>query len=312
MKRKILWVGGILLVLFFAAGTFGLWSASSQLLFPAWRGITKDLAVCPAEAERHWGKHCGNLRQSGELKFEEIGFANAAGGQLPGWLIQTTKNGFGKSAGAILLVHGGGSDRREMTRFIRFYLAQKLDVLTFDYSCHGEAPCSVPGLSYGERESQDVVAAYDFLKGKYAHIYAMGSSVGAAAVLMALPQLDGIAGIIAENSPYSFSRLIFETPAAPKGMPVWFTQRLIVLSEWRGKFGSHSDAGKILAGTKSAKIFFIHSKADTIVPWHHAEQLAAAYNGPKALWLPEYGDHGAIWDAKPQEYERRVRDFLAE
>ncbi len=311
MKRKLVWSLAAFVVLVFTLGGVMLWTASGQLLFPVWRGISKDLRLCPAEAERYWGKNCGNLRQSGDLHFEEVTIDVFGRQPLPGWLVRSQDNAFGPARGAILLVHGGGSDRREMTRFIRFYLRQKLDVLTFDFSCHGEAPCPNPGLTYGERESDDVLAAHAFLRKKYDKIYAMGSSVGAAAVLIAMHAMKGIAAVIAENPPYNFARLIRETPAAPKGIPEWFTARLIGLTLWRGKFSGLPSAAEVLAQTTAAPVLLIHSKADQVVPWQHSVDLAALYRGEKSVWLPEYGGHGAIWDANPQEYEQRISDFLS-
>jgi len=312
MNRRLIWGAGVVIALLTGVTFFALWSASGQLLFPVSRGVKKDLAFCPPEAEHHWGKHCGNLRQTGIWKFHEVSFENAAALKLSGWLIRGADNGRTAARGAVLLAHGGGSDRREMTRLISMYLKHGLDVLTFDYSCHGESPCAVPGLTYGERESHDILAAYNFLRGRYIKIYAFGSSVGATAVLTALPHLEGIAGVIAENAPYSFARLLRETPAAPQEIPGWFTALLVDVTQSRGKFTGSPNAPDALAATRSAPIMFIHSRNDEVVPVSHTVDLAAAYSGKKTLWLPDYGKHGAIYDANPVAYEKRVAAFLSE
>ena len=176
-----------------------LWSASGQLLAPSWHGATRDLAACPAELEKAWGPACGNLRATHALAFEEVRVPALGGYDLPGWLIRSAENGGGPAAGAILLVHGGGSDRRELTRHVRFYLSRHLDVLTFDLACHGEAPCPVPGLTYGERESRDVLSAYLWLTARHGKVLAMGSSVGASALLEALPAMPRLVAVVAEN-----------------------------------------------------------------------------------------------------------------
>jgi hypothetical protein len=67
MKRKLLWSFAAFIILVCSLGGIMLWSASGQLLFPVWRGVSKNLSVCPAEAERYWGKNCGNLKQSADL-----------------------------------------------------------------------------------------------------------------------------------------------------------------------------------------------------------------------------------------------------
>jgi uncharacterized protein len=167
----------------------GLWSASDQLLAPSWRGVEKNLSVCAPETEAHWGAQCGNLRATHHIRFNEVHIPLNSGQALPGWLIKTEDNNLGPARGVILLVHAGGSDRREETRYIPFYLRQGLDVLTFDYACHGEAPCPSYGLTYGQRESQDVLAAYRYASNTYRSVDVFGSSVGAASILMALPDM---------------------------------------------------------------------------------------------------------------------------
>ncbi len=83
-----------------------------------------------------------------------------------------------------------------------------------DVGCDGEAPCPLPGLTYGQRESRDVLSAYLFLTSRYDKVLAMGSSVGAASILVALPEMPKLKGVIAENPMASFQKLIAESPAA--------------------------------------------------------------------------------------------------
>lgn len=56
---------------------------------------------------------------------------------------------------------------------------------------------------------------------------------------------------------------------------------------------------------------FIHSKQDKVVSYKHTQDLADVYRGPKTVWLPESGDHAAIWDVRRAQYEKRVADFLS-
>lgn len=290
--------------------SFGLWSASDQLLSPANRGVEKNLSVCKAETEAYWGVQCGNLRETREFVFNEIQIPLSKGLTLPGWLIKTAENGLGPARGAIMLVHAGGSDRREMTRYMSFYLRQGLDVLTFDLECHGEAPCPTYGLTYGERESKDVAAAYRYLAATHAGVYAFGTSVGADAVLMALPDMPGVKGVIAENPPYDFRRLIKEAPQS-QSIPGFFTDLLITVALWRGQFdGNQSPATVLPHQQTNVPILFIHSRADEVVSYQHTQDLADLYAGPKLVWLPEHGGHTTIWDVNKVEYERKVSEFL--
>ncbi len=289
--------------------SFGIWSASNQLLFPVWRD-NKDFSTCNPETEKHWGPSCGNLRNSNKFQFEELKIPSTNGFDLPTWKIGTFGNGKGKPQGAIFLVHGGGSDRREMTKHIYFFLKRGLDVYSFDFGCHGEATCIIPGLTYGYRESKDVLSVYHYLSERYDRIYTLGSSVGASSILIALPEMPKLSAVIVENPMYNFERLILEFPGTAKDIPAFFSYLLIKLTQWRGKFETSPSPASSLANAKSVPILFIHSKEDRIVPFQQSQELANIYKGPKELWFLEKGEHGGAREINPQEYERRLSAFL--
>jgi len=308
MKRTILWSIPILVITILTAFMTLMWSASNQLLHPSWKGLTKNLSECTPEALYDWGDACGNLRMTRAFHFNEVMIPSANGYELPGWLIRAEANG-GTSKGAIFLIHGGGSDRREHTKHISFFLSQGLDVLTFDLSCHGEAPCPVPGMTYGHREYRDVLSAYLFLTDQYERVYAMGSSVGAASLLIALPSMPKLKGVIAENPMASFQQLIKEAPEA-KSLPGWATDLLLDLAMIRGRFDGLLSAAHSLSLIKNIPIYFIHSKADKVVSYRQTQQLLDIYRGPKMVWFPEQGEHSAIQIKTKVEYERRLEEFL--
>jgi uncharacterized protein len=312
MARKLLWIAPIVVVLPLAGFGGSLWWASGQLLFPAWRGVSNDLAVCGPEAAEHWGEGCGNLRLTRAFDFREVHVPSVNGYELPGWLIHTADNGSEEPArGAVMLIHGGGSDRRDQSRYIPLFLDRGLDVLTLDLACHGEAPCPVPGMTYGHRESRDVLSAYLYLAERYDDVLAMGSSVGAASILIALPWMPGVRAVIAENPMSSFQRLIVESPEA-QSAPGWFIDRLIRLAMTRGRFDGLLSPENALPLAGATPILFIHSRRDEVVSHRQTQDLADAYAGPTEVWLPDRGGHAAIWNADPAEYERRVTAFLDE
>lgn len=309
MLRKSIWIVGALIILTPILAGVGLWFASNQLLFPSFKGSTNGPFVCRAESEKYWGAGCGSLRETRQFKFDEVQVPSVNGYDLPGWIIKAEDNGMGQARGAIMLVPPGGSDKRDDTRYIQFYLSQRLDVMAIDPGCHGEAPCPVPGLTYGERESRDVFSAYLYLTERYDKVYAMGSSVGAASILISLPEMPGLVGVIAENPFTSYHRLIKEAPES-KSMPSWATDLLLGLAMLRGRFDGLQSAKNSLRLAKTTPVFFIHSKEDKVVSFQQTEELYELYNGPKSVWFAEKGDHAMIWDVDHTEYERRVADFL--
>jgi hypothetical protein len=137
----------------------------------------------------------------------------------------------------------------------------------------------------------------------------MGSSVGAAAILIALPEMPKLSGAIAENPMASFRRLIREAPQS-ESMPAWITDVLIRVTMARGRFDGTLSAEHSLPSVRNTPIFFIHSKEDKVVSYVQTQDLANLYSGPKIVWTPEKGEHAAIWDVNRADYEKRVADFL--
>jgi fermentation-respiration switch protein FrsA (DUF1100 family) len=181
-------------------------------------------------------------------------------------------------------------------------------VLTFDLSCSGEAPCPVPGLTYGARESRDVLSAYLYLSARYHGIYTMGTSMGAAAILIAMPQMPNLTAAITENPMASFRKLIIETPVS-RSAPKWFLDVMLKVTMFRGKFDDLQSAETSLKLVNHIPILFIQSKKDNII-LESTQKVAAAYHGPKTIWLADKGEHAAIWNAAPALYERQLTIFL--
>ncbi|SDJ17925.1 alpha/beta hydrolase [Alteribacillus bidgolensis] len=307
--KLLIRIGIIAVILLVATMSLGLWVSSNMLLSPSFKGVTKDFSHCLPDTERYFGESCGNLRQTKEYSFQEVKFFSVNGYVLPGWLIRAEDNGGPPSNSAIMFVHAGGSDRREGTKYIGMYHRLGMDVLTFDLSCHGEAPCITSGLSFGERESTDVLSAYHYLKDQYDKVYAMGSSVGASSILIALPEMPDLESVIAENPYSSFEQLIMDAPES-KSLPDWAVNNLIQLTKIRGKFDGQSSPENSLRLSSSVPIFFIHSKADHNTPYTQTEYLEGIYTGPKTLWEPKQGEHSAIWNTNRTDYEKRIKEFL--
>jgi hypothetical protein len=129
MKGLIYKISSVTVVLFITLFTAAIWMASNQLLYPSFKGIPQQFTDSSPEGEKLWGKGCGNLRITKQFKFTEVSVPSTNGYRLPGWLIKSDENGYGVAKGAIMLVHGGGGDRREETNYISYFLKRQLDEL---------------------------------------------------------------------------------------------------------------------------------------------------------------------------------------
>lgn len=220
---------------------------------------------------------------------------------------------------ALVLLHGRGHNRYDRNwqsdAIARELLRRGYAVLLFDLRGHGESPRS--RLSYGVREAADVLGALDFLHKRGfadAAIALLGSSYGAAAMLLALPGLPHVAGLVADSTyaelwPVVAAEIPRQSPRLARLWPgpgIRLAARLLFRVDLAA-------ARPIAAVATSATppILFIHGAADAYVPPMHGERLhAAALHPASALWLVPGADHALTYAVAPEQWLQRVGAFL--
>jgi pimeloyl-ACP methyl ester carboxylesterase len=289
----------------------GVWFFATSLMLPSWR--EDGIGHCEGYRRDTYGPACGNLAVNHLFKYVDVQLPTSRGYALPGWYVPHAANPgpdvglAAPSKSAVFYIHGAGSDRREGFKYLQYFLGRGFDVYLFDYICHGEAPCPVRGLSFGEREHKDVVDIIAYVKSRHAHVYGMATSMGAASLLMALPEAPPIDAVVVENPLFSFQRIVFESAAAPPYLPAWFRQLTIALTLRRAHFSGEQSPARALRGFVSPMpIVFLHSKMDKLVPYTHSVDLHAEYQGPKHLELFDTGRHARLW----LTHEERFRQLL--
>lgn len=300
-------LGGLTLT---AAGVgYGVWTFSTEMLYPSWR--VEGISTCEQAWRQTWGPACGNLRELGTHAFREIETSTPSGVTLRGWKVE---GGPGPYEGwAVLHVHGGGADRREGYRFVDFFTDLGMDVVLFDLPCHGESDCAVEGLSFGDRESEAASSAYSWLAQSHDDLVVIGGSVGATSIALALPEMRPPPRLaVLENGIADFDRFIADTPAAPAFLPGWFRKAVGALARTRGGFHAERSAVQALAGVDAVPIVFLHSEVDHIVDVGHTRALHAAHPGPKRLEIFEDGRHSSLWFADQERYVAAIRALLPE
>ena len=93
------------------------------------------------------------------MKAEDAGWRNRDGTQARGWLLKGPTG-----APAVVLLHRYGADRSWLFNFgVKLHEATNFTILWPDLRGHGLNP-PVKWSSFGKRESDDVLAAFDYLK----------------------------------------------------------------------------------------------------------------------------------------------------
>lgn len=241
-----------------------------------------------------------------DLAVEIVDFEDEAGTDLKGWLVAGEA---GK--GIVLVLHGlGGHKSRSLGR-VKFLNRAGYTVFVFDFQGHGQS--QIKNVTVGYEEARNVRAALAFLRSRMPQekIAIIGPSLGGSAVLVKGQVIEADAYIF--EGVYTSLRQTGENRLAAflgSGVSSWLAPVLVFQTQLRLGF----DAGLLspietISGLK-APILIIGGDKD---PFVKPEETQALYNKapePKELWIIEGAGHFDFFLFKPEEYERKVLDFL--
>lgn len=273
--------------------TFALLAAALTALFAAGEFLSRPSAarVGPPPAD---------------LGALELSLPTDAGGSVSGWYAP------GKpGAGAILLLHGVRSDRRQMAGRARFLHRAGYAVLLIDLPAHGQSSGS--RIGFGLREASGVRAALRFLADRHPaqRTAVLGVSLGAAA--FALSQATPAPSAVVLESMYPTiedavaNRLSLRFGRAG----AWATPLLLwQLPVWAGISARDLRPIAALQGLR-APLLVVSGTQDRHTSWAETERLFAAANPPKELWAVDGAAHVDLHAFDPAQYEARMLDFFA-
>jgi hypothetical protein len=244
-------------------------------------------------------------------RLESVRIVAADGVPLSGWLFTRGE----ASRGTVLVAHGSGGSRDHATPYAAFLLDAGFDVLAPDARGHGE---SGGFATYGVREADDILRWAAFIRGRAPHacLYALGSSMGGAHVLMAEANRPTFCAIVSDSAFATFLDAGLDRIGARLGLGG--------AGRWLGRPAAYAGVGYVRvrygvnmldadpAGAIAhvhAPLLLIHGDADRHTPPYHAAALAQAQ--PAAtLWLVPGATHTAAWRAEPQAFPRRIVAFF--
>jgi uncharacterized protein len=230
---------------------------------------------------------------------------------LTGWLF--TRGDASRST--VLVTHGSGGSRDHATAYAAFLLDAGFDVLAPDARGHGE---SGGFATYGVREADDILrwAAWIRARMPRACVYALGSSMGGAHVLMAEASRPTFCAIVSDSAFATFldagldrvsGRLGLGDAGRWVGRPAAYAGIAYVRARYGVNLLDADPAGAL--PRVHAPLLLIHGDADRNTPPYHATVLARAQ--PSAvLWLVSGATHTAAWRAEPRAFPRRIVAFF--
>ncbi len=170
-------------------------------------------------------------------------------------------------------------------------------------------------MSLGFRESQDVQAALEFIEKnqqlRCLPIAAVGESLGAAAIVLALRATHKVEAIVLEACFSSLEQAVERRCRWLAGP--WYRE----LRDWsvtrlERQIGCSIQQISPLDWISEMKrpLLLIHDQLDWGVSKESSLHLFEKAKSPKKLWLAPYSFHVSSAKMAPKEYRRQLRDFF--
>lgn len=249
------------------------------------------------------------------VPFQDVTFQGPLG-QYPAWYVAGPRSTW------MIFVHGNGMTRLDCLRMLPTAVAAGTPVLMPTYRGDEGAPQDPEGrLTYGKNEWRDLEAAVQYALDHGAQsIVLEGVSMGGAvsmAFMLESPLASRVLGVVLDSPVLDFQRAV-EFQARREGIPLIGTglpHTLVSTAEWlaRLRFGVDWDYTDYLerAGQLRTPILLIHGTADEKAPFDASADLARLHPDlVRDFYLVEGAGHVEAWNADPQEYARRLTQFL--
>lgn len=243
---------------------------------------------------------------SADFPVESIQIPGTNGSIVHGWL------SYGKPGGSVvLLMHSMRSNRLEMLSRARFLRNQGYSVLFIDLHAHGET--TGERITFGLRESESVAVSVAFLRNTFPHerIGAIGASLGAAAIVLAQPDLK-LDAVILESLHPTIEEAVDNRLKLHFGsygsvlLPVMLSQLSFYLDTSMDELSPITRINDL-----NSPILFISGTNDAHTTQSETERLYAAARAPKELWIVPGARHFNMHSYAGKEYEQRITAFLS-
>ena len=246
------------------------------------------------------------------LAYSEVSFESTDGVPLMAWWVPSGADE--DSSRAVVLVHGWGGDKsdRHVIETAPIYARAGYGVLLLDLRGSGASGGERRTLGY--QETRDVRGALAWLEKqgfKPERVVLHGWSMGGATVVRSAPG-TGVAAVIEEAGYADLPLILRKQIPESSGLPRFFNPGIFLaaklflgLDSWAVR--PDEDAAHLRE--EGVPFFVIHSTADEVVPFEHADLFVRAYPEAKLWKLEGYGHAKAYTHP---EYEERLLGFLQE
>lgn len=227
--------------------------------------------------------------------------------ELAAWFIP------GRTPNTLVLVHGIHASRVDLIDLAGAMHLRGFSLFIPDMRAHGLSGGDV--TTYGYRETQDLLAAIQYLKSrddlKSGSLGLLGFSMGAVAVLRTAALSEDVTAVAADSGFALLSEQMTFTGQSLGPMAV-LLPLIRLYGSWMG--GIDVDAVAPISSVSrlgSKPALFIHGLNDQTIPPSNSQRLYDAATGPKELWLVPGAIHVQSITVAGEEYHHRVGDFFS-
>jgi fermentation-respiration switch protein FrsA (DUF1100 family) len=265
--------------------------------------IGSERAIHPKAASYQW-----SLADYPDLHPQTVSFLSRTGVTIVGSFFP------GERRETIVLSHGYGDNRKQMTPWAEFLHRHGYTVLTYDMRDRGDS--GGDAVTLGALEKKDLMSAVDYLTTRPDvnpdRIGALGLSLGASTTILAAAEDPRIRAVV-EDSGFSDAPNVIDTSFEHFiGLPAFpFAPITIAIAARRvGQDINSVRPMDEIARISPRPLLVIHCKGDKVVPPDNSERNFKAAGEPKEIWWLPGGGHIKGHTIAPEEYERRVDEFF--
>ncbi|MGA2017699.1 MAG: alpha/beta fold hydrolase [Opitutaceae bacterium] len=236
-----------------------------------------------------------------------VSFPARDGIRLSGWILPREK-----TATAVILLHGHGSNRQQMIARAHFFYESGFSVLLYDARGHGLS--GGDRVSAGWYETSDLLGALDFMRSNgFRQFGCLGASQGGATILLTGTRLPtDVQWVIVESTYPTMRDALDRRFRMDLRLPGWLAGIFFVpIAEWRLHVSIDDIAPIRNIHKLSCPTFVLGGERDRHTLAQSTRALYEAAKEPKDLWIVPGAGHVDLYGFAKQEYERRILAFIS-
>lgn len=244
---------------------------------------------------------------------QNVAIRAADGVELKGWLARPRQ----PNGSAAILLHGVTDNRLGMAGSAETLLRRGYTVLAPDARAHGESGGDL--ATYGLLEAEDIHRWVSWLieTQRPKCVYGWGGSMGAAQLLQSLAREQRYCAVIAEAAFADFHQMALDRAGYAVRSPLLGHTLLrpaveigLVYARLRYGFDFESTSPAEAIAHSRVPVLLIHGTRDISIPVKHAYIIHRRNPQFVQVWEVKEAGHSGAWRVAPDEYARRIAEFI--